>query len=267
METLFTNKIFIKISTIFIGLLCLLAVAGIYGSIHGSSRGNNNVTQNVIAFAGHGEVKAVPDIASVYFTIEASDSTQVAASNTVNTKEKSILDFLKSSNIVEQDIKTEGYSSYPKYSNPTPCPIYYGTGSITPCTQAESKIIGYTVSESVTATIRKVDDASKIIDGVNKIGVTNMSGPNFSIDNEDSLKTQARKIAIDDAKARAKELANQLGVSLGNITSFSESGNYPGPIMYAKALSASSAATPAPAQLPTGQSTISSDVTITYEIK
>ena len=99
-------------------------------------------------------------------------------------------------------------------------------------------------------------------------GVSNLSGPNFTIDNQDSLQMQARKKAIDDAKTKAQSLARDLGVSLGKISSFSDSnGGYP--MMYAAkdSMSAGVAPTTAPAVIPKGQNTISSDVTITYEIK
>jgi uncharacterized protein YggE len=222
---------------------------------------------NVITLSGHGEVQAVPDIASINFSLESNEATQASASEKVNIKTKNVLDFLKSAGVVDKDIKTENYSSYPKYSNPEPCPVYYQGGMMPPCRQGESKIIGYTVSESVTVKIRKVDDVSKVVDGINKIGVTNMSGPNFTIDDENALKAQARKVAIDDAKAKAKSLAQDLGVRLGRVSSFSESGGgYP--IMYSKAMMADSVAGgTTPPQLPKGENTISSDVTISYEIR
>jgi len=96
---------------------------------------------------------------------------------------------------------------------------------------------------------------------------SDLNGPNFAIDNEDSLKDSARKLAIDEAKLKAKNLAKDLGIRLGKITSFSENGNYPVP-MYAKTMTSDTAVgASAPAQLPVGENIISSDVTITYEIK
>ena len=81
------------------------------------------------------------------------------------------------------------------------------------------------------------------------------------------LQAKARKLAIDDAKEKARVLAKDLGVRLGKITSFSESGlRYP--VMYESAMIKDSVGTaPAPAELPKGENTISSDVTITYEIR
>lgn len=262
METLFTNKRFISISTIFVGLLCLLAISALISSIRGSHRQAKD-TQNTIVFSGHGEVSASPDIANIYFGVEASQDTQNKASDEVNTKTKKVLDLLYTSGIEKKDIKTESYNSYPKYSYPRPCLPY----STIPCEPGETKIIGYTVSQNISVKIRQVDNISEIIDGLNKIGVSNMSGPNFAIDNEDGLKAEARKKAIDEAKAKARILAKDLDVRLGKITSFSESGNYPQPIMYGKAMMAESAVAPAPAEIPKGENTIASDVTITYEIR
>ena len=128
--------------------------------------------------------------------------------------------------------------------------------------------VGFTASESITVKVRKVDDVGDIMQGLGITGVSDLSGPNFSIDNEDSLKAEARKKAIDDAKAKAEVLAKDLGVSLVKIVNFSDSsGNYP-MMYYAKDSMASSVAPEAsPAVIPRGENTISADVTITYEIR
>src|SRR3990167_6240311 len=154
------SLVFIVILSLFFAVK-LLAEFRAYGMM-GSSEANT------ITLSGHGEVEAVPDIASVYFTIESSKATQSASSDEVNTKTKKILDFLKSSGAEERDIKTENYSSYPKYSNPEPCYQSSNFSEIMPCRPVESKIVGYTVSQSISVKIRKVDDSSKIIDGDRK---------------------------------------------------------------------------------------------------
>ncbi len=102
------------------------------------------------------------------------------------------------------------------------------------------------------------------------VGVSDLSGPNFSIDNEENLQAEARKKAIDDAKAKAEALADDLGVKLGRVANFSEGGRYGGPIYYGKemmAVDSSTGSAPAPANIPKGENTISSDVTITYELR
>ena len=249
---------------IILSLFFVLKVLTEWKNYRASTMPMNSITVN-----GHGEILAVPDTASISFSVESSKSTQQASSNDINAKMAKILEFLKSSGIEEKDIKTQNYSSNPKYSASMPCPVYYpadgaSTGFYPPCLPTESKIIGYTVSQNVTVKVRKVDDASKIIDGINKIGVMNMSGPNLAIDDEEVLKAQARKKAIEDAKTKAKALSQDLGVKLVRISSFYENSYNP---YYEKAMYGDSMGSSVPSQIPKGEQTITADVSITYEIR
>lgn len=263
-ELIKENKHFVfKACLVFIFILILSG-----GMRHRGEMNFQNNEKNTITVSGHGEVNAVPDIATIYFTVESSKATQKESSDEVNTKTKKVVDFLKSSEVADKDIKTENYSSYPKYNNPESCPVYYGGGIVPPCRTTEAKIVGYTVSQSVTVKIRKVDDTSKIVDGINVLGVTNMSGPTLAIDNEEALKVGARKLAIDNAKDKARVLARDLGVRLGKISSFNETGNYYPMYAGAAMMKDSVSSNPAvPSEIPKGENTISSDVTITYEIR
>ena len=241
---------------------------------------NGSKEVSTIALSGHGEVNAVPDIANVYFTISKDNKTVKDAQADVVVVEKKALDLLKSKGVADKDIKTTDSSFNPKYEYrqsvcpPVPMGAGYAGITVSPaspyyCPPSDQVIVGYTANESITVKVRNVDNVGDIMQGLGATGVSNLSGPNFAIDNEDALKAEARKIAIDDAKVKAKILAKDLGVSLVKITSFSESGNYP--IMYAQGMmakdSVSSVPAPTPAVLPVGENTITSDVTITYEIR
>jgi uncharacterized protein YggE len=83
---------------------------------------------------------------------------------------------------------------------------------------------------------------------------------NISFDNIDDVSAQVRDQAIQDAKSKATELSRSLGIHLGKIVNFEESGNG-GPIMYGKAMSAD-----VNPQVPVGENTVTSQVTITYEV-
>ncbi len=223
---------------------------------------------NTITLSGHGEVSAIPDIANVYFTIRKEGKTVKEAQNAVALVEKASLNFLKKNSIAEKDIKTANASFNPKYE------YVYDTKSLMPCNEfgclprpGKNVISGYEAYENIAIKIRNTDDVGKIMQGLGSLGVTDLSGPNFTIDNEEGLKAEARKKAIDNAREKAKVLAKDLGVSLGRISNFSESGNYV-PIYYGKAMMDSVVnSASAPAEIPKGENTISSDVSITYEIK
>ncbi len=218
--------------------------------------------QNVatISVKGSGEVSAVSDIATLNVNISKDSTTAKEAQNLLNESLTGVLSYLAEQGIEEKDIKSEFGGINPKYEA-VKC-YYY------PC-PTEAKIIGYTASQSIEVKIREVDNASIIRTGLSEKGITNISGPTFSIDNEDSYKEEARSLAIEDAKVKAEVLAKDLGVKLGKIVSFYETsnGDYP---MYAKAMSTmeyrDEASTPAPT-LPKGENKINSEVTITYVIK
>lgn len=221
---------------------------------------------SVITITGHGEIQAVPDIANVYFTITKEAKTAKEAQDAVAKIEADALASLAENKVEDKDIKTENASFNPKYEWQSE------TGTRLPCNQwggcnyGKSVIIGYEATESISVKVRDTDNVGKIMQDLGTLGVTNLNGPTFSIDDQEALNMEARKQAINNAREKAEILAKDLGVRLGKITSYTEGAVYP---MYAKTMLESSdmVASGAPAQLPKGENTISSDVTITYEIR
>jgi uncharacterized protein len=275
----------IFLSLVFLSLFLLVKViAGFKGL---PNIGKEVYPQSTIVVSGTGEAYAIPDIATFSFSVTESDSTVKQAQDKANVKINSVLAAVRASGIADKDIQTTGYNVYPKYeySNsicPQPAPLYNSStmagsvsvaassGAAIYCPPGKQVLTGYEVDQTITV---KVRDTSKVGDLVTKVGalaVSNISGIEFSVDNREQYVAKARTQAITEAKAKAKELAKELGVRLGSILSFNENGNYS---IYYDAMgkggadrSVSSVA-PTVAELPTGQNKITSDVSITYEIK
>jgi uncharacterized protein YggE len=219
--------------------------------------------QTTIDVAGSGEASAVPDIATINFSVEAQGKTVEIAQNLMNTKVNQALAFLKNSNIDSKDIQTTNYNAYPEYSNQ--CIGMY------PCVMKPNdapQIVGYKVNENVTVKIRAVDTAGKIVDGLGASGITGISGPDFSVDKPEKMVAEAKQKAIDDAKEKAEVLAKQLGLHLGKIVRFSgDQGGTPMPMMYAqKSMDSMGGSVSSSASLQTGQNKYNANVVITYEV-
>jgi uncharacterized protein YggE len=263
METLITNKNFIKASTALVALLALFVLVLFVNQLKESKYiGRGAVAGNTIYVSGTGEVTAVPDIAVLSFTSSKDATTSKEAQDSLNKEVAGVISYLKKQNIAEKDISSEYGGVTPKYENVQIYCVRY------PCPQGEPKINGYTATQSITVKVRAVDNANDIRTGLTSIGVQNIYGPTFSIDNEDSLKDEARAEAIKDAREKAEVLARQLGVRLGGVVNFSENGGaYP--MMYsAKAgMGGDMSAQEAAPVLPKGENKVTSSVTITYEIK
>lgn len=217
-----------------------------------------------ISVTGEGEVSAIPDIGTFSFSVEAEGADATVAQNESATKMNAILAYLKEKGVEDKDVKTENYNLYPKYKyEPRPCPV----GSYCPGEQVQD---GFTVSQTVTVKVRQVDTSGELISGVGEKGATNISGLSFTIDDTTALKDEARTAAIEDAKAKAEVLADQLGVKLEKMVGYyEENGGYPVPYygmggdMMAKTAMEESVAP----DMPTGESTTKSRVTLTYQVR
>lgn len=259
----------LKDKKVSITIFILLVVLGLFlfvqfiNSIKENKYIGDQYGMNTIFVSGEGEVTAVSDIATLYINLNKEATTAKEAQSLLNGSIDKVVEYLKLQNINDKDIKSEYGGISPKYTYETkPCYMY-------PCPSREEKIVGYTATQSITVKVREVDNANIIKTGLAEVGVTDISGPTFSIDDEEGFKMEARSLAIEDAREKAEILAKDLGVRLGKVVSFSEGGDYR---MYssAKMVEMSYDAAPAGAQAPTlpkGENKITSNVTITYEIK
>ena len=206
---------------------------------------------NTISVNGEGIAFAVPDIATFTFAVSADSADVGTAQANVTTKTNTILASLKGLGIADADIQTSDYNIFPKFT--------YTSSSQVPD--------GYTVSNSLTVKVRKTADAGKALAVVGTEGATNLSGLSFTQDNPDATQADARAKAIADAKTKAQVLAKDLGVSLGDVVTFTDNSNSGQPMPIFMNASIGSAKADAIPTVSVGQNKITDDVTITYEIK
>ncbi len=263
METFFSNKKIINgfiVLLVLISVLVLVTITKKVGHNYKGGRGGDSIA--TISVTGTGEVTAVPDIAILSLTLSKDAKTSKEAQSLLNTEVTKVLSYISSQKIDDKDVQSQFGGITPKYDSQQIYCITY------PYPQPTPKIVGYTATQSLSVKIRAVDTANEVRTGLAQVGVTDIAGPTFTIDDEKELKEEARRNAIDDARNQAEVLARDLRVRLGKVASFSENnGGYP--VMYeAKMDRSTSSAGQAPApELPKGENKIISTVTITYEIR
>lgn len=243
---------FLIVATVFVGALAVNAL--------GNLDTPSGPAMNTVTVDGMGKVTAVPDVATISFTVSENGDTASQATDAAAKKTNVAIAVATGLGIEEKDIKTTSYSLSPRYAYQPPCYSGY-------CPQTESRIIGYSISQTIEVKVRDLDKVGQALSGLADAGVSNLYGPNFMVDDEDALKAEARKEAIKEARTKAKALAKDLGVRLVRVSSYYESG---GPIYYGygKGGAAMDAAAPsATPSVPTGENEISVNVTVTYEIR
>jgi uncharacterized protein YggE len=219
-----------------------------------------------IDVAGTGEIQTVPDIAEVTYTLRAESSKVTDAQAQIKTKAQGAVDVLKALQIEEKDIKTISYNSQPKYEyKQSTCTASY-------CPPSNPVVTGYEVTQTVQVKVRTVDQVGTVLEKLGALAINELSGPNFTVDDIEKSKSEARAKAIKDAQDKAKILTKQLGVHIIRISGYSDGSDtngYPEPMYSAKAMSADSVGVAGDSSngIMQGQNTITSKVTITYEVK
>ncbi len=214
-----------------------------------------------ITATGEGEVTGKPDVATFSLSIMASGQDSVAAQNEVNTKMKTVVDFLKEQGIEEKDIKSTHYYMNPKYRyEAVECMDMYG---YCPGNQVED---GFEVNQGLTVKVRDTEKAGDVLAGVGSRGATNLSGLSVTIDDTKALEVQARSLAIAEAKVEAERLAKELGKRVDAMVTFQTDGSY-APFYGGYEADAMYKSSVESAVLPTGENTITATVHITYRLK
>ena len=227
--------------------------------------GSGVAASNTITVSGDGEVFAVPDTATFSVTVQEEAKDVKAAQEVATKKGNDIKSYLKSQGVDEKDIQTTDYSVYPQYDyTNSVCSGGY-------CPPGKQVLRGFQVSETMTVKVRDTKKAGDLLAGVGSKGASSVSGLSFTIDDQDKLDAEARDKAIAKAKDKAEALADALGVSIVRVVGFSEGGG-DRPIYYAKSMAlgmggAMDAAAPPSPEISVGQNKITSNVTVTYEIR
>jgi len=205
-----------------------------------------------IVVSGAGEASAVPDEAQVSAGVTAQAATAEEALDQNNMAMERVFETLREAGIEDRNIQTSNFSVNPQYepyreNNPNP-----------------PRIVGYQVSNQVTAIVEDLDNLGATLDALVRSGANQINGVSFTISEPKPLEEQARRLAVQDAIAKAQTLAEAAGVTLGPILSISEDGGYQPPMpMFARADMAMESSVP----IARGETTLSISVSITYGIQ
>jgi len=207
-----------------ISLALVLAIVGLAGCSPGNTAPveieglNISNQQEGIWVSGRGVVTVTPDIATLRLGVEAQAATVAIAQSQATEAMDEVMAALTDNGVAKKDIQTQ----------------YFSIRQVTKWDREkeEEVVIGYRVTNKVTAKIREIDKAGTIIDAVAAAGgdLTRIDSIGFSVDDPSAYYEEAREEAMADAEAKAEQLAELVGGRLGKATYISESTQIPPPI-------------------------------------
>jgi uncharacterized protein YggE len=133
--------------------------------------------------------------------------------------------------------------------------------------QAQQKVTAHVGSYQLEVIVMPIEAAGVVLSSLSSaVGdALQIRGINLTIDDPEPLRRQSRRLAIQDAKAKASEIAEEMGVELGDVLSIQDQ-QAAGPISYVQATAR--AAMPMSGNVPIegGNVSASSVVTLIYAI-
>lgn len=196
----------------------------------------------IISVTGNGKASGTPDIANYSISVKCVNKDPHEAMEQNTKKMKSLLKVIKQYKIEDKDFKTEHINVYPE--------IDYRNNHIT----------GYAASNSVSIKVRDLRQSSTLAAELIKNGITKFNGPNFEIENPSSLKNEARKKAVEDAKRKASVFCQELNMQLGDLVRLSESDDVYGAANLGMACESGGV------PMAKGEETVSVNVNIDFEV-
>ncbi len=212
--------------------------------------------------SGEGKVSAAPDVALLRLGIEVQAATVAEAQSRGSEAMNAVMAALLEKGVEEKDIKTQQFSIQPVKQWIEEEGGLRGRG--------KEIITGYRVTNRVVAKIRKIEDAGVTIEAVATAGgdLTRVDSISFTIDDPTPFNVQARELAVADAQAKAEQLAELSGVTLGKPTFISLSSPFVAPAFDMRGMGVAMAeSAPGPPPISPGETEVRASVQIVYAIQ
>ncbi|MGD0019206.1 MAG: SIMPL domain-containing protein [Candidatus Limnocylindrales bacterium] len=231
-------------------LMVGIIVGPIIANNHAQGADTSVTPEHTVTVSGVGEVSVAPDTADVMIGVSVTKPTVKDARAGAATSMTAIIAAVKKVGIADKDIVTTNVSLSPVYDYTSSAP----------------RLTGYQFSNSLKVTVRDLTKVADVIDDSSTAGATIIQGISFRLDNPKSVETQARQLAMADARSRADALAQAAGVSIKGVATINET-SASSPINYypsyaAAGVSKDAVSTP----IQTGTTDITVQVTVSYLI-
>lgn len=197
------------------------------------------------------QVEADPDLVTVGAGVTTEAPTAVEALRLNSVEMRKVIDRLKALGVAERDIQTTGINLNARYDYDQ---------------RAQRQVFrGYQASNRVSVKLRKIEETGEVLDALVVAGATDLDGPRFSLEDDTAAKAEARRRAMERARAQSLEYAQLAGYSDLRLLEVNETiSARGGPPIVVTAARAELAEQSAPVQ--PGRVATSVNVTVKYEM-
>ena len=196
-------------------IICLLLALSLAALLPLAALADEDRTITVI---GEAHVSVPADIAVVSLGVETTAGVVAEATSANAAAIDQVLAALTSAGIDRKDIVTD----------------YFYVDTIYDYSVEESANRGYQVRNTLSVTVRKLEEVGKVIDLALAAGANSCSGISFQCSQAAAAGDEALTAAVAEGRRKAQLLAEAAGLSLGKLLTITESYAYSSGVSFAK---------------------------------
>lgn len=215
-----------------------------------------------LTVSAEGKIRVPPDKALVRLGVETAGESLETVQEQNRKTMRQILNRLQELGIEEKHMQTSSLNVSPHYP---PRPRRQGGE---PSLPEVPKIIGYSVNHSLTVEVHQLDSIGRVVDAALKAGANRFSQISWALKDERPAQLEALEVAAQDARGKAKALAQALGVKLDRLLEVTEGRApvFPRRQQFTTARMSMAMAESSDVPLSPGELAVRATVTLVYEI-
>ncbi|WP_035672075.1 SIMPL domain-containing protein [Flavobacterium sp. 83] len=200
-----------------------------------------------INVSGEGKVKVVPDQATILATIETKGNNAKDVKKQNDQKIEAVLKFIKKMNLAPSDYNTQRVSLNPEYDY-------------------EKKKHNYNATQTIEILLKDLSKYDELMEGLVDEGINRIDNVTFQSSKMAQYQSEARKLAMKEAKLKAEDYVSVLGQKVGRAMTISDNSQtyYPQPIRYAAMKMEMSDAQAPRETLAVGEINITANVSVSF---
>ena len=170
----------------------------------------------MINVSGEGKIKVTPDQACISISQETKGSNAVIVKKDNDSKIDLVLKFIKKMKIASEDFQTTRVTLTPNFNY-------------------ETKKQEFIATQSVSILLKDLKNYDVLMNGLLESGINKIDNVEFKSTKILQLQSEARKLAIKDAKIKAEDYVSVLDQKVGKVFTISDNSQnaLPHPVMYA----------------------------------
>ncbi|MGO4903986.1 SIMPL domain-containing protein [Flavobacterium sp. W20_MBD1_R3] len=196
---------------------------------------------------GEGKVKVIPDQATIAVTVETKGNNAKDVKKENDEKIEDVLKFIKKMNLAPSDYKTQRVSLNPQYDY-------------------EKKKHSYNATQTIEILLRDLSKYDELMEGLVNEGINRIDAVTFQSSKLAQYQSEARKLAMKEAKLKAEDYVSVLGQKVGRALTISDNSQtfYPQPMYTAMKTMERSDASEPKETLAIGEINITANVSVSF---